>query len=134
MIGCFGDLTFSVSSDYVLTFDNFQYNVKGRYARHELINSVPILEFSGADTEKITLDVLLTATLGVNPTEEIARVQNLCSDGTAEYLIIANMVIGFGRWVITDVQTKSISYDGRGNPIVAQMSLTFESYAEDLPE
>ena len=132
MIGCFADLTFEVNSDYVLTFDNFTHKVAARYARHECINRPTVLEYLGEDTQKITLTILLTASLGVNPAEEISRVQELVLIGEADYLIVANEVVGNCMWVITESSTKATAYDGDGNFLSAQMDLTFEQYEADL--
>lgn len=133
-IGCFADLVFEVDGNYVLTFDQFKHDVKSRYARHELINSEPVLEWLGADTQKITMTITLTATLGVNPAEEMSKVQRLCLDGEADWLIVANSVVGGRLWVITEASCKSISTDRNGNPIVAQMDVTFETYNLSVEE
>lgn len=134
MIGCFCDLVFEVDGDYVLTFDDFKHEVKSRYSKHELINQPPVLEWLGEDTQKITLTITLTATLGVNPAEEITKVQDLCLSGEADWLIVANEVVGATRWVITEASCKSIATDMYGNPIVAEMDVTFESYQAELIE
>ena len=132
MVGCFGTLIFEVSSDKVLTFDNFTHKVAARYAKHELINSPVVLEYLGEDTQKITLSIILTATLGVNPGYEIKRIQELVLNGDAEWLIIGNEVVGESRFVITEASTRAISYDGEGHVLVAQLDLTFESYVASL--
>lgn len=134
MIGCFGELVFEVNSDYVLTFDNFKHDFKSRYARHELINQTPVLEWLGEDTQKITLDITLTTALGVNPAVAINQVHRMCLDGVADWLIIATWVIGGTMWVITDASWKAISTDAVGNPIVATMNVTFESYTAEVTE
>lgn len=134
MIGAFADLVFEVTSNYVLTFDDFKHDVKSRFARHELINQPPVLEWLGADTQKITLTITLTTALGVEPSAAMDTVKQLCLDGVADYLIIANEVVGGCMWVITDTSCKSIAYDAQGLPIVAQMDLTFETYAAEVPE
>ncbi|MBR2732737.1 MAG: phage tail protein [Selenomonadaceae bacterium] len=133
-IGCFADLVFEVDSERVLTFDGFKHDVKSRYARHELINQEPVLEWLGADTQKVTMTITLTATLGVNPAEEMEKVHRLCLDGEADWLIVANSVVGGRLWVITEASCKSISTDKFGNPIVAQMDVTFETYNDSVEE
>ena len=133
-IGCFADLVFSVDSDRVLTFSEFKHDVKSRYARHELINQEPVLEWLGADTQKITMTITLTATLGVNPAYEMQKAQDLCLRGEADWLVVANTVIGGRLWVITEASCKSVSTDKDGNPLVAQMDLTFESYNAGVEE
>lgn len=128
MVGSFGDLLFEVSTERVFTFDNFRHDVKSRYARHELLNTPPVLEWLGEDTSKITLNVTLTASLGVTPAYEIKRIQELVLSGTAEWLILANEVVGESRFVITEASTKTVATDGEGRILVATMDLTFESY------
>ena len=134
MIGAFADLVFEVSGEKVLTFDEFKHDVKSRYARHELINQPPVLEWLGSDTQKITLTVTLTTALNVNPADEIETVKQLCLDGVADWLIIGNEVVGATMWVITDASTKATAWDGEGNIIVASMDLTFESYVAEVNE
>ena len=134
MIGAFADLVFEVSGEKVLTFDEFKHDVKSRYARHELINQPPVLEWLGSDTQKITLTVTLTTALNVNPADEIETVKQLCLDGVADWLIIGNEVVGATMWVITDESTKATAWDGEGNIIVASMDLTFESYVAEVAE
>ena len=133
-IGAFADLVFEVDGDYVLTFSEFKHDVKSRYARHELINQEPVLEWLGADTQKITMTITLTATLGVNPAYEMQKAQDLCLRGEADWLVVANTVIGGRLWVITEASCKSVSTDKDGNPLVAQMDLTFESYNAGVEE
>ena len=132
MVGSFGDLIFEVSTERVFTFDNFTHKVAARYAKHELINSPVVLEYLGEDTHEITLNITLTATLGVNPGLEIKRIQELVLSGSAEFLIIGNEVVGESRFVITEASTRAISYDGQGNVLVAQLDLTFKSYISGL--
>lgn len=134
MIGAFGELVFEVSGERVLTFDDFKQDVKSRFARHELINQEPVLEWLGSDTQKITMTIALTASLGVNPAEEIEKVRQLCLDGMADYLIIGNEVVGGRLWVITEASFLSIATDKDGVPIVAKMDVTFESYSEAVSE
>ena len=128
MVGSFGELLFEVSSERVFTFDNFTHKIAARYAKHELISSTPVLEWLGEDTQKITLNIILTATLGVTPAYEIKRIQELVLSGTAEWLILANEVVGESRFVITEASTKTVATDGEGRILVATMDLTFESY------
>ena len=132
MVGSFGDLIFEVSTERVFTFDNFTHKVAARYAKHELINSPVVLEYLGEDTQKITLNIILTATLGVAPGYEIKRIQELVLNGDAEWLIIGNEVVGNSRFVINEASTRAISYDGEGHVLVAQLDLTFESYISGL--
>lgn len=133
-IGAFADLVFEVEGDRVLTFDQFKHDIKSRFAKHDLINQEPVLEWLGADTQKITMTITLTATLGVNPAVEMQKVHDLCLNGDADWLIVANSVIGGRLFVITEASCKSISTDKSGNPLVAQMDVTFESYNAGVEE
>ena len=133
-IGAFADVVFEVNTDRVFTFDDFKYDVKSRYARHELINQEPVLEWLGADTQKITLTITMTATLGVNPAVEMEKVRQLCLSGEADWLVIGNTVVGGRLWVVTETSSKVEAWDNAGNILVGKMDVTFESYAAEVPE
>lgn len=67
MIGYFGDISFKVSSDKVLTFKDLSKELKNRYVEHSVLNSKPILEYTGRDLETISLSIDFLASFGVPP-------------------------------------------------------------------
>ena len=116
----------------VLTFNNYVRRTQGRYAKHDLINQPELLEYIGMEAEKITLDIKLISSLGVNPAEETALIRQMLKDGVQEYLVIAGEVIGENKWVITDLVEKVKMTDNRGRTILSELAVTFQEYYEPL--
>lgn len=133
-IGAFADLVFEVSSSKVLTYDDYQRESKSRYAKHELINQTPTLEYLGRDVEEISFKMTFTTMLGVNPAEETAKVRQMCLDGVADYLILGNAVIGDHLWIIESVSESATAWDNNGNILVSSVNVKMQEYVERLIE
>ena len=82
-IGALGDITFECSREVFRTITDYQREVKARYAEHKLIMKTPALEFLGSDVGEISFKMIFSASLGVNPREESARLQKMCQEGEA---------------------------------------------------
>ena len=81
MIGAIGDeklnniIVFSVSSDKVLTFDNFEQTSSIRLGEHEIHLQKPKIEFLGPDLDTITFTMHFDVALGINPMAEIEKLR-----------------------------------------------------------
>jgi len=128
-IGTFGSIAFSVSSRQVNTFDNLQWSNSARYASHDRHLRATLLEFTGTDAGDITFNMYFSAYLGINPDAEIAKVLTMLRTGRAERLIIGRRAYGRSRWVIVSASKGLERFDGRGNLLVASMSVTLREYA-----
>lgn len=148
-IGSFGELVFEVYAgkfdfDYqnaetthespkvtakpsvkVLTFDNYRRTTRARYAKHELFNQQTQLEKVGDDTEQITLTIKLVRDLGVKPEKLSKLIRDYIRDGTADFLIIGNTVVG--TFIITEMEEQLETVDCFGRVIVSVLNVTFES-------
>lgn len=127
-IGSFADLVFEVSTERVMTYDNYKRESKARYARHELINQASVLEYLGRDLEEISFTMMFTVSLGVNPALEASKVRKLCLDGVADYLILGNTVVGENLWTIESVGETKIAVDHFGTTIVASLDVKMVEY------
>ena len=74
MIGCLGDIAFTVSASVVRTLDNFQWSGSARYAAHQRHLGRGLLEFTGMDPDKISFDMTLSTQLGASPSREISKI------------------------------------------------------------
>lgn len=113
MIGYFGDISFKVSSDKVLTFKDLSKELKNRYVEHSVLNSKPILEYTGRDLETISLSIDFLASFGVHPLKEYGKLEKMFMKGESYSLYIGNK--NMGKFVI---ESMSISYkeiDNKGN-------------------
>ena len=132
-IGAFSDLVFECSSERVFTFDDYKRESKARYAKHELINQSPALEFLGADVGEITFSMIFSDSLGVDPAQEAQRVRDLCEYGVADFLIIGNEVFGDNMWVIERFEEEAKAFDESARIILSSIKVTPKEYVATLP-
>lgn len=123
IVGALGDVVFSVSSRTLKTISNFVWSGSARYATHDLHAGNSISEYTGTDLAKITFDIQLLASLGVDPMSEIWRLFDLERQGVTLPLTIGNHGYGRYRWTILSHKTKAEHYDGHGNIISATLSI-----------
>ena len=128
IVGALGDVVFSVSSRTLKTISNFVWSGSARYATHDLHAGNSISEYTGTDLAKITFDIQLLASLGVDPMSEIWRLFDLERQGVTLPLTIGNHGYGRYRWTILSHKTKAEHYDGHGNIISATLSISLQEY------
>lgn len=128
IIGCLGDIIFSVSDSAVKTITNYTRSGSARYATHDLHLSKSLLEFTGADPEDLSFDVEMLTSLGVDPDTELAKIANYTESGRTLSFVLGDKTIGSYRWVITSFKEKGNHHDGRGNVISATVSITLKEY------
>ena len=130
MIGTLGPaLIFTVSDDYVFTFDGMTREVSGRWATHETPGIKPRAEFLGPGLQSVSLPITLSASLGVKPRLMLELIEQMVETGDAEYLILGFRPVGKNRFRITG---SSESWDlvyNRGELARAKLTLTLEEYA-----
>ncbi|MBR4904140.1 MAG: phage tail protein [Selenomonadaceae bacterium] len=128
-IGSFGTVSFTVSASKVLTFDDWKRKTSARFAKHDLINRQPILEYLGADLNEISFKIKLVADLGVNPKDEADKLREMCTTGQAEYLTVGGEVIG--QFVIDSID-ESAEFWARGELLVSELNVRFKEYVSEL--
>ena len=128
-IGNLGKLiTFSVSSKKILTFSTMNKTVKGRWTTHTLVSKKPRPEFLGADRQQTTIEILLDASLGVNPRKTIEKIEKAVEKGTPLTFVIGGKKIGNNQWVI---ESASETWDVvmlDGVLVKAKVNLTLAEY------
>lgn len=125
-IGSFGPVTFTASEQQVRTFSGFQRQRKARFARHDVINSKPLIEYTGDDLDTITLDMRFDVFLGIDPRSELDLLGAIKESGEAYPLVIGGTVLA--DYVITDMSEDWRRIDGRGNVIVASVNVQLLEY------
>lgn len=133
-IGAFNELVFEVSTEKVITYDDYKRDTKARYARHELINQTSVLEYLGRDLEEITFTMMFTVSLGVDPAEETSKLRRMCLDGVADYLILGNTVVGENLWTIESVGEAKKAVDHFGKTIVSSVNVKMVEYVPAVME
>ena len=106
IVGCLGDVIFTVSRSVVRTLDNMTWSGSARYATHERHLTHALTEFTGLDPDKITFDILLSADLGVDPIAEVVKLWNIERSGRAVPLTVGTKGYGKYRWNIVKHEMK----------------------------
>lgn len=121
-------IKFTVNSEKVLSFKGFKRTVKGRWADHPIINEKPKKEFQGPDASSVTLEVVLSAYLGVSPKDIIKDLEEACEKGKIEYLYIGGKKVGKCKMYLESVSETWDEIWNKGELARATLSLTFTEY------
>nr|DAH45784.1 MAG TPA: hypothetical protein [Caudoviricetes sp.]DAT85424.1 MAG TPA: hypothetical protein [Bacteriophage sp.] len=129
VVGNLGKLiTFEVSSSKVLTFDQMQRSVKGRWATHDVIGGKVKSEFLGADVASITLPIYLSAMHGVRPRRTIELINDAIESGQYFTFVVGGRAVGRYQWRITSSSETWDKVILNGILVEAKLTLTLEEY------
>lgn len=131
MVGCLGEIVFRVSSDAILTLNNFKWSGSAKYATHQRHSMNSLTEFVGVDPDKISFNIVVSAYLGVDPQEEINKLWKYERNGIAVALILGNKAYGKYRWNVTAHSVTAQYFDGYGNLTSASVSVTLQEYLRE---
>ena len=128
IIGCLGDVVFTVSEATVRTLDNMTWSGSARYAVHNRHLTHALTEFVGLDPDKITFDITLCSDLGVDPITEVVKIWNIERSGKAVPLTIGTKGYGKYRWNITKHEMKAKAHFINGDIHTATVSVSLQEY------
>ena len=129
MIGTLGrNIIFEVSDDHALTFRNMTREVSGRWADHDVMGSKPKPEFLGAANQTATLEIILSASLGVRPRTVMEAVEAMVESGAAEYLVIGNKPVGKNPFRLMSSSEAWNKVYSRGELASATLTISLEEY------
>ena len=121
-------IVFETSDKKILTFNDFNQKVSGRWSKHDVIGGKPKSEFNGADLRKITFSIVLDAQFGVKPRSVMEKIENMVENGTVEQLVIGSKKVGKNKWKMTDIsEAWDVIYNG-GQLARASVSISLEEY------
>lgn len=121
-------ITFEVSSEKVLTFNNLSRTVKGRWTQHNIIANKPKSEFLGPDLDGITFKVSLSAMHGVRPRKTLETIEKAVRKGTVLPFVVGGKKVGSNSWVITSVSETWNCVYSKGELVTADVNLTLQEY------
>ena len=128
MIGRFGSLIFSVSSQKVQTFYDFRYEAAVKVAEHEVPGWKGRTEITGQELDRVTLKIILMAELGVRPRAQFERILSMMKSKEAQYLIVGNKSVMDRRCIITSAKADWGVIHNRGEVSQIEVDLTFQEY------
>lgn len=121
MLGRFGSLNFICTSKKVQTFSGLSRSHDIRYAPHDLIGKMPMLEFVGYGLYKTKFSMRFDMTLGVKPSACLAKLQRMMENKQYKWLVVGEEFLG--RYVIESIEEDFKTFAGDGTLIVAEVSL-----------
>lgn len=128
MVGVLGDIVFSVSSDVVKTISNMKWSGSARYAEHARHLTHALAEFTGLDADRLSFDVYLSVTLGVDPMAELVKIWKYERDHTPLSLVIGTHAYGKYKWVIDSHSARVSHHAGNGDLQQVTVSLSLLEY------
>ncbi|MCM3567843.1 phage tail protein [Neobacillus mesonae] len=131
-IGSFGGVTFEVSSNKVLTFNDFSRNGSARWSVHDINQKKPMPEFLGPGQDSLSIKVKLSSYLGVNPLIELNKLRSFRDNGKYGSFIIGNSSISSGYWYIEDITETYNHVDGKGRIISIEATLNIKEYPKPV--
>lgn len=130
MLGSLGEIVFEVSSNMVMTFDDFERSSSARLSFHELQGRKPLREFVGPDVETISFKIRLSTYEGVDPTQKIEKLRDAKDEGIAQLFVLDGAPQGKGYWLIENISESPRFFDNRGRPAVIECDITLKEYME----
>ena len=131
LIGCLGDIVFSVSSDFIETFNNMQWSGSARWNTHDRHLSNALTEFTGIGPDKVSFDMKISVDLGVEPMPEIAKIWTHERKGTPLSFVIGEKYYGKHKWVIESHSVKMETFDKDGNLTGVAVSVKLLEYLDE---
>lgn len=128
-IGQWGsNIKFSVNSDKQLSFRDMKRTSSARWTSHNIIGKRPKTEFLGPGMDEVTLEVVLSAEMGVRPRSEMAKFRSACKKGEVHYLYINGKKVCKNKMAITAVSESWDEIWSQGELARAVVSVTFSEY------
>lgn len=131
VVGCLGDIVFTVSDQTVRTLENWKWSGSARYSVHNRHNGNALTEFVGLDPDKITFDMTLLREMGVDPMDDIVKLWNYERTGAVLPLTIGTHCYGRYRWSVVSHDVTVKYTDRRGDIAGAVVSVSLQEYLRD---
>lgn len=130
-IGTMGDVTFSVSRRRVRTFDDFTRDGGAALASHDVIGEKSDTEYTGLDSEEVSLTIQLRADDGVNPSTELKKLRKMRDKGKVFPVIIGGQPLSNNNWIIESLSENVGYWTRRGRIQSAKVSVKLKEYKTD---
>jgi len=132
IVGTFGSIIFTVSSQKILTFTNFSRSAAGRWGNHDIVLRKPLSEFLGPGQEEISFSVRLDVSNGIIPRDELAKMRDMRDTGEVSVLVIGGEPVTWNQWSLESVKEGHKVHTGSGKLIQADVELTLKEYVEEV--
>jgi hypothetical protein len=119
-------ITFEVSSDKVLTWDDREPLGRGALGHPSVFGKKPLREFMGPGLDSIELPIRLDKARGVIPATSSGSMRKQRDEGNVLQFTIGDQLVG--DWVVEDIQETWTRFDKKGVLLVAEVRLSLGEY------
>lgn len=127
-IGYMGDVTFVVSSHYMITPSEFQRSGESRWSEHDLILRKPVSQFKGPGLEKVTFKIQLRADHSITPSSQLKKLRQMRDTGAVFPLIIGGKPVTQNYWRLESLSEEQNYYGPTGKLLQATANVTLVEY------
>jgi len=129
-IGSFGGVTFEVSHNKIVTFDDFSRSGDARWSEHDVMNRKPISEFLGPGQESVSYVLTLKRSLGADPEAVVKTLRSFRDNGKVGTFVIGSKPISSNYWYIASLQEKDPLIDGKGRVHEREVTVNLKEYTK----
>ncbi len=124
VLGFFGKVPFTCSSEQVATFQNLQIQRQSRYATHDVLGQKPVHEYVGPALTTVSFKIQLRSYLKSSPEVYLSLLKDMLESGDAQRLLLGPKY--YGKYVLTGFSEDQKFFNGLGTCIAADVSLQLE--------
>lgn len=128
IIGAYGSLVFSVSSEKVSTFDNLSLSASYSTETQDVIGNKPSTYKKGPGLDQISYDVTLDQTLGIDVEVEIKKWRDICKSGLAYHMNIGGKNITEFPLMLKSVDIGYKQIGANGKIVKAILNVKLEEF------
>jgi hypothetical protein len=136
LLASFGLLVFIPGKNTAFTYKNLSKTNTAVYAQHEILQGVPLLEFTGYKLITVNMTCSFVAGWTIDPSLGVLAFETAMSFPVAQPLMLGDTPIGRGivsSFVISEVQSKFTRFGTDGSPIEATVDVKFLEAGSVLP-
>lgn len=129
-IGSFGGVTFHVSYDKILTFDDFKRTETSRWQVHDTARGKPLAEFNGQGQEDLTFQLVLKRAAGVAPWTISKKLRTMQHKGKISAFMIGKKTIANNKFYIDSINESYKHIDNHGQIDTIIMDISIKEYTK----
>jgi hypothetical protein len=136
LLASFGPLIFIPGKETAFTYKNLSKANTVVYAQHEILQGVPLIEFTGYKLITVNMTCNFVAGWTLDPSLAVLAFETAQANPVAMPLILGTTPIGRGlisSFVIQEVQSKFTRFGTDGSPIEATVDVKFLEAGSILP-
>lgn len=112
----------------MFTPDKISGSTGSDWASHKIIGEKPRGEMLGPKLKKYKFEIVLDATLGMQPRVSLALMHKMVEEGRVEYFIVGFLPVGMCRYRMTDVSEEWDCVISGGRLVRCRVEISLEEY------